>query len=287
MRYTAGIDVGSTYTKAIVLDSERRILGRMLEPTGFKLDEVAERVLLMALEEAGLRREQIGYIVSTGYGRHQMASADTQVTDLTAAARGAMFLFPGTRTVLDVGGQTMKASRLDATAAVKSFRLNDKCAAGTGAFLEKTARYMGYSTAEIGPLVNTSKTAVPISGVCAVFAESEVINQLSEGTPPADIMHGAIVSLVGRSVQLMKRTQMEPEFTLIGGIMRFEKMVTVVREQLGQAVNVPPGDLVQFTSALGAALLGQLRLERLAEADLAVIPGLTAAPVTDPPAAGA
>ncbi len=266
MRITAGIDVGSTYTKAIVLDSENHILGRRLEPTGFKLDEVAENVLAQALAEAGVERAEVEYIVSTGFGRHQMASADTQVTDLTASARGAMFLFPGTRTVLDVGGQTMKASRLDATAAVKSFRLNDKCAAGTGAFLEKTARYMGYSTIEIGPLVNTSKNAVPISGVCAVFAESEVINQLSEGTPPADIMHGAIVSLVGRSVQLMKRAQMEPEFTLLGGIMRFEKMVTVVREQLGEQVNVPEGDLVQFTSALGAALLGQLRLQRLAEA---------------------
>ncbi|MEO8197070.1 MAG: acyl-CoA dehydratase activase [Thermoanaerobaculia bacterium] len=266
MSITAGIDVGSTYTKAIVLDSERCILGHQLEPTGFKLDEVAERVLAQALAAAGVQRADVEYVVATGFGRHQMASADTQVTDLTAAARGAMFLFPGTRTVLDVGGQTMKASRLDATAAVKSFRLNDKCAAGTGAFLEKTARYMGYSTLEIGPLVNTSKVAVPISGVCAVFAESEVINQLSEGTPPADIMHGAIVSLVGRSVQLMKRAQMEPEFTLIGGIMRFEKMVTVVREQLGEQVNVPEGDLVQFTSALGAALLGQLRLQRLAEA---------------------
>ena len=283
MRITAGIDVGSTYTKAIVLDSENRILGRRLEPTGFKLDEVAENVLAQALAEAGVDRSEVEYIVSTGFGRHQMASADTQVTDLTASARGAMFLFPGTRTVLDVGGQTMKASRLDATAAVKSFRLNDKCAAGTGAFLEKTARYMGYSTIEIGPLVNTSKNAVPISGVCAVFAESEVINQLSEGTPPADIMHGAIVSLVGRSVQLMKRAQMEPEFTLLGGIMRFEKMVTVVREQLGEQVNVPEGDLVQFTSALGAALLGQLRLQRLAEAAAAAAAGPDAAAASATP----
>jgi hypothetical protein len=117
----------------------------------------------------------------------------------------------------------MKASRLDDEAKVRSFRLNDKCAAGTGAFLEKTARYMGYSTAEIGPLVATSKEAVTISGVCAVFAESEVINQLSQGAAPADIMYGAIVSLVGRSVQLLKRVRLEPELTLIGGILRFER----------------------------------------------------------------
>ena len=272
MSYTAGIDVGSTYTKAVVLDRQRRIVGRAIEPTGFKLDAVAEETLARALAEARAERAQISYLVATGIGRHQVTSADTQVTDLTAAARGAMFLFPLTRTVLDVGGQTMKASRLEANASVKSFRLNDKCAAGTGAFLEKTARYMGYSTAEIGPLVKTSKTSVPISGVCAVFAESEVINQLSEGTPPADIMHGAIISLVGRSVQLMKRVQMEPEFTLLGGILRFEKMVEVVREQLGRSVNVPAGDLVQFTSALGAALLGHLRVERRAGVPAAAPP---------------
>lgn len=262
-RYTAGIDIGSTYTKAVVLSGDRRMAGCAHEATGFRLAGVAERVLDRACREAGIGRSAIHYVIATGFGRHQMTASDTQVTDLTAGARGARFLFPGTRTILDVGGQTMKASRIDERGAVRSFRLNDKCAAGTGAFLEKTARYLGYGVEEIGPLVNTSKHAVAISGVCAVFAESEVINHLSEGTPPADIMHGAIVSLVGRSVQLMKRVQMEPEVTVIGGIMRFEKMVSVVRDQVGQPVNVPPGDLVQFISALGAALLGRQRLERL------------------------
>jgi predicted CoA-substrate-specific enzyme activase len=148
---------------------------------------------------------------------------------------------------------------------VRSFRLNDKCAAGTGAFLEKTARYMGFTTEEIGPLVATSKAPVPISGVCAVFAESEVINQLSLGAAPADIMHGAICSLVDRSVQLMRRVQMEPEFTLIGGILRFETMARVVREHLKAEVNVPEGEMVQFTAALGAAILGHRRLRKLRE----------------------
>ena len=157
----------------------------------------------------------------------------------------------------------MKATRIDDSARVKSFRLNDKCAAGTGAFLEKTARYMGYGTSEIGPLVATSKQQVAISGVCAVFAESEVINQLSLGSSPADIMHGAIASLVDRSVQLMKRVQMEPEFTLIGGILRFETMASVVREHLKAEVNVPPEDLVQYVCALGAAVLGHRRLQKL------------------------
>ncbi len=262
MSFTVGIDVGSTYTKALVLDEERQIAGRSMEATGFKLAEVAARCFEEALADAGVARDDVRYVVATGFGRHQTTMGDVKVTDLTAAARGARFLFPGTRTVLDVGGQTMKASRLDDRAKVKSFRLNDKCAAGTGAFLEKTARYMGYSTAEIGPLVATSKEPVPISGVCAVFAESEVINHLSQGTAPADIMHGAVVSLVGRSVQLMKRVRMEPEFTLIGGILRFQRMVGVVREQLKAEVNVPEGDLVQFIPALGAALLGLQQVEK-------------------------
>jgi predicted CoA-substrate-specific enzyme activase len=265
MSYTVGIDVGSTYTKAVVLSEDRRIVGRAMEPTGFKLADVAERAQHTAVAEAGLSTDDIDYVVATGFGRHQAGLGDVQVTDLTAAARGAAFLYPGTRTVLDIGGQTMKASRLDDRARVRSFRLNDKCAAGTGAFLEKTARYMGYGTEEIGPLVATSKEAVAISGVCAVFAESEVINHLSQGTAPADIMHGAVTSLVGRSVQLMRRVKMEPEFTVVGGILRFEKMAGVIREQLQAEVNVPEGDLVQFTTALGAALLGRRRLEKFAE----------------------
>jgi activator of 2-hydroxyglutaryl-CoA dehydratase len=227
MTHVVGIDVGSTYTKALLLGADREIAGRAMLPTGFRLTEIAEQAFAEALRSAGLRRDDI----------------------------------------LDVGGQTMKASRLGDGAKVQSFRLNDKCAAGTGAFLEKTARYMGYTTEEIGPLVATSKESIAISGVCAVFAESEVINHLSQGVAPADIMQGAIVSLVGRSVQLMKRVRMEPEFTLIGGILRFRRMVDVIRKELGTEVNVPDGDLVQFTSALGAALLGHIRLAQLAAAE--------------------
>ncbi len=263
MTITAGIDVGSTYTKVVILADDDAIMGTAMATTGFKLREVARTVYEQALADAGVREDEISYVIATGSGRHQVDFKDLHVTDLTASARGACHLFPQTRTILDVGGQTMKASRVDAAAKVESFRLNDKCAAGTGAFLEKTARYMGYDTEEINVLMTTSKEPVPISGVCAVFAESEVINHLSMGTPPADIMQGAIESLTGRSVQLMKRVRAEPEFTLIGGILRFETMGRTVSELLDSDVNVPAGEMVQFVSALGCAILSHRRLEKI------------------------
>jgi predicted CoA-substrate-specific enzyme activase len=265
MTITAGIDVGSTYTKAILINGEREILARALQPTGFKLEQVARSCFETCLEQLGLKEDAVDYIIATGIGRHQVDFKDIHVTDLTASARGAALLFPGTRSVLDVGGQTMKCSRINENAGVHSFRLNDKCAAGTGAFLEKTARYMGYSVEEMGPLLATSEAPVPISGVCAVFAESEVINHLSLGTPPPEIMQGAIESLVDRCVQLMKRVKAEPEYTLIGGILRFETMAASVHKQLNAPVNVPQGDMVQFVAALGAAILGLRRLAKLRE----------------------
>lgn len=263
MTHTAGIDVGSTYTKAVILRDGQEMVGRSMHNTGFRPEEAARKVFLSALELAGLEEADCDYLVTTGFGRNLISFRDVKVTDINASARGAAFLFPNTRTILDVGGQTMKAIRLDDGGKVKSFRMNDKCAAGTGAFLEKTARYMGYKTEEIGSLASVSKQPVPISGVCAVFAESEVINHLSQGASPSDIMFGAIVSLVGRSMQLLKRVGTVPEFTLIGGILRFESMSRVVREQIQNDVNVPPDDMVQFTTALGAAILGHRRLEKL------------------------
>ncbi len=269
MIITAGLDVGSTYTKAVIQREDGEILGKAFGPTGFRLREMARSIYAEALTNADLHEKDIAYVIATGAGRHQVDFKDLHVTDLTASARGACFLFPGTRTILDIGGQTMKASRVDESARVQSFRLNDKCAAGTGAFLEKTARYMGYSTQEIGSLMTTSKESVPISGVCAVFAESEVINHLSIGTSPADIMQGAIESLTGRSVQLMKRVRAEPEYTLVGGILRFETMGRSVSQVLEADVNVPDEEMVQYVSALGCAILARRRLEKLgAEVDV-------------------
>ncbi len=261
--YTTGIDVGSTYTKALILKDGNEIISRAMVNTGFRLEEAARKAFNNALELAGLQEADSSYLITTGFGRHLIGFRDVNVTDINASTRGATFLFPKTRTILDVGGQTMKAIQLTEEGKVKSFRLNDKCAAGTGAFLEKTARYMGYKTEEIGTLAAVAKTAVPISGVCAVFAESEVINHLSQGASPSEIMFGAIISLVGRSVQLLKRVGMTPEFTLIGGILRYETMSRVVRDQIKTEVNVAEGDMVQYVAALGGAILGFRRLEKL------------------------
>lgn len=265
MMWTVGIDVGSTYTKAVVMGPDGELAGRDMISTGFRLEAAADQVLVSALKNAGVERAAIDYIASTGYGRNQISYRNLQVTDLTAQAWGTRYFFPETRTVLDIGGQTMKAMRLDDSGRVATFRLNDKCAAGTGAFLEKTARYLGYRIEEIGPLVQEANQAAPISGVCAVFAESEVINHVTNGEHPGNIMYGAMESLIERSVRLMKRVQMEPEFTLVGGIMRFATMARVMRDQLGESVNVLPDDLAQYSCALGAAVLARRRLEKLQE----------------------
>ncbi len=265
MQYTLGLDVGSTYTKGVILDENYDMIARYMEPTGARLQQVARSVAETTAEKAGMQLDDIAYVITTGFGRHQVDFRDVQVTDLTASARGATLLFPKTQTVLDIGGQTMKASRLDEAAKVQTFRLNDKCASGTGAFLEKTVRYMGYQTTDIGPLLKLSKERVPISGVCAVFAESEVINHLSNGVPPEDIMFGAIYSLIDRSLQLLRRIKATEEYTLIGGILRWETMANVLQERLQTTVNVPPGDMPQFTAALGCAWLGQRRLRKLAK----------------------
>jgi predicted CoA-substrate-specific enzyme activase len=262
MTITAGIDVGSTYTKTVLLGADGTRLATAMIATGFRLEAAAEECYGNALRHAGLARGDVAYVVSTGAGRYQVPFRDLHATDITAQGRGARHLFPGTHTVLDVGGQTMKASRLDERGRVAAFRLNDKCAAGTGAFLEKTARYLGYRTEQIGALAETAADAASISGVCAVFAESEVINHVSAGKPPSEILAGAMVSLVSRCIQLMKRVRVEPEVTLVGGIMRFPTMIEVLRTQLAMDVNVPEPPLAQFTAALGAAVLGHQRLAK-------------------------
>jgi (R)-2-hydroxyacyl-CoA dehydratese activating ATPase len=258
-----GIDVGATYTKATVMDEERTIVARSMVKTGFNLAGAAEKAFNEVISTAGLTSDDIDYVASTGYGRYLVPMRDLQITELTCHAKGAAYAFPQTRTVLDAGGQTVKAIKVNERGKVRSFRLNDKCAAGTGAFLDKTARYMGFDDDVAGDLALSSTAPVTISSVCAVFAESEVINHLTAGEKPEDIMYGAVLSLASRAVQLMKRVGMEPEVTFVGGMSRNTAFARALAAELGGVVNVPEGEQGQFNGSLGACLLALDRVHKL------------------------
>src|SRR5512144_350102 len=165
MLNVVGIDIGSTYTKAIILNARREVVGTAVRRTGFKLAQAAEAVFEELLKAGGLERSAITYVATTGYGRYTVPFRHAQITELTAHAQAAVHLFPDTRTILDIGGQDVKAIKVDDQGRVKAFRLNDKCAAGTGAFLEKTARYLGLTTEDIGPYALRSEQPVEISSV--------------------------------------------------------------------------------------------------------------------------
>ena len=203
MTLVVGIDIGSTYTKAVMLDEARDVRATAIRRSGYKPAAAAAAVYEDLLANAGVAQEAVTYVATSGYGRYMVPFRHTQITELTCHALATASHFPQVRTILDIGGQDIKAIRIDERGRVRAFRLNDKCAAGTGAFLEKTARYLGLSTGDIGPYALRSTKPVEISSVCAVFAESEVINHLSTGVAPEDIMQGAIVALAGRAVQLM------------------------------------------------------------------------------------
>lgn len=263
MLYVAGLDVGSTYTKAIILNAHREVAGVAVRRTGFKLAQAAEAVFEELLTNSGLDRSVIAYVAATGYGRYTVPFRNTQITELTAHAQAAVHLFPDTRTILDIGGQDIKAIKVDAEGRVKAFRLNDKCAAGTGAFLEKTARYLGLTTDDLGPYALRSTKPVQISSVCAVFAESEVINHLSNGVPAEDIVMGAMLALGGRAIQLMRRVGLEPGYMLTGGMTRNAAMINALESNLKAKLNVAPNGLGQLNGAFGAAFLGLRRVEKL------------------------
>ncbi len=263
MLHVAGIDIGSTYSKAIALNDRREVVGSAVRRTGFKLALAAEAVFEDLLKSSNLERSAITYVAATGYGRYTVPFRNTQITELTAHAQAAVHLFPDTRTILDIGGQDIKAIKVDAEGRVKVFRLNDKCAAGTGAFLEKTARYLGLTTDDLGPYALRATKPVPISSVCAVFAESEVISHLSKGVPAEDIVMGAMVSLGGRAIQLMRRVGLEPGYMLTGGMTRNAAMIKALEESLGAPFHVAPDGLGQLNGAYGAAFLGLRRVEKL------------------------
>ena len=263
MTLVVGIDIGSTYTKAVMLDEDNHVRATAIRRSGFKPAAATAALYEDLLTNAGVTRENVTYIATTGYGRYMIPFRHTQITELTCHALATAYHFPAVHTILDIGGQDIKAIRIDERGRVRAFRLNDKCAAGTGAFLEKTARYLGLTTNDIGPYALRATKPVEISSVCAVFAESEVINHLSTGIVSEDIMAGAIFALGGRAVQLMRRVGLEADFALAGGMTQNAAMVKALETKLGSPLHLPPNGLGQLNGAFGAALLGLRRVERL------------------------
>ncbi|MBI2976932.1 MAG: 2-hydroxyglutaryl-CoA dehydratase [Chloroflexi bacterium] len=258
MAYAAGVDVGSTQTKAVVINEERQIVSRALIDTGANVVLAAENAYVEALKDGGIREEEVEYIVGTGYGRYKVTFGDTQITEISCHGRGSVHMFPGTRTVVDMGGQDTKAIRVSPTGEIVDFCMNDKCAAGTGRFLGAAAAALEIPLGELGGVALRAEKPVKISTTCTVFAESEVVSWLGKGKKIEDILLGVHQSIVSRSLGLMRRVGIEPEVTFTGGVTRNIGVVTVLNEMLGFAVNV--SEESHYMGALGAALFAMDRI---------------------------
>ena len=258
----AGIDIGSGTTKCVLVDEAGEVRGRASLRTTADFEKVAADALAAARADAG--GDDVAYVATTGLGRYAIAGRDIQITDLTCGARGAARMFPSTRYVLDIGAQCSRAIRLRDGGKVGAFHMNEKCAAGSGGFLERAAKYLEVTVPDIGPLSLAAAAPQPISSVCAVLAESEIINHVSEGVTVENILRGIHNSLADRALGLLKRVGLDGEVTFIGGVARQAGMVESLRAKLGVPIHVP--DAPHETAALGAALLGLQRFRKLATA---------------------
>jgi predicted CoA-substrate-specific enzyme activase len=252
MAYAAGVDVGSTQTKAVIIDEDRAIVARSLTMTGANVIRAAEESFAEALASGNLREEEVEYVVGTGYGRYKVTFGNTQVTEISCHGRGAVHMFPNTRTVVDMGGQDTKAIRVSATGEIVDFCMNDKCAAGTGRFLGAASSALDIPLDELGPTALRGEKAVKISTTCTVFAESEVLSWLGKGKRIEDILLGVHQSIAARSTGLLRRVGVEEKVTFTGGVARNVAMIDALNRSLGVAVNV--SDDSHYMGALGAAL---------------------------------
>lgn len=260
MEYVAGIDVGSRTTKCVVVDAQDQVQGEGIAQTGAFLTQAAEKSLEQAMAQAGINRKDVSYIASTGWGRHQVPFRDIQITDITCHARSAVHLFPGTRTVLDIGAQNTRAIKVEASGRVLAFRMNNRCASGAGRFLERTAMALELPPEDIGTIALRSHQPERISSICAVMAESEVINMVSHEARVEDILAGVHHALAERIVSLVRQVGAEPEITLTGGVARNVGMVDALQKIMRMQFSVSPRAI--YAGAIGAALLGWARMRR-------------------------
>jgi (R)-2-hydroxyacyl-CoA dehydratese activating ATPase len=262
MPLVAGIDCGTGLTKALLvsqdLSGEVRILAKGKARSGINVDEAAANALTEALANAGANRADVAYVAATGFGRYNLGFRDIAITEITSAARGVFFLHPQAGAVLDIGSQCTRAISVTDKGKVREFKSNDKCAAGSGTFIARAAKYLEIPLEAVGDLSSKAAHSQPISSVCAVLAESEIINHVSSGVPVDDILRGIHESLADRAGALLKRVGMSKEVIFIGGVARQSGMVAALEHRLGVKVNVPPD--CDFVCALGAAVLGLRRL---------------------------
>jgi predicted CoA-substrate-specific enzyme activase len=252
----AGIDVGSLATKAVIFDGER-ILSYAVRRTGADPLTASISCLREAISLCGLKEDQLDNIVATGYGRIRVPFAEKEVTEITCHGRGAFFLFPMTRTVIDIGGQDAKIIILDGNGKVVDFAMNDKCAAGTGKFLEVMSQTLELSIDEFAGMGLKSKKALSINSMCTVFAESEIISLIAEGARREDIIWGLHLSIARRIVGMAKRLSLKEEITFTGGVAKNKAMVRALNTLLATHLNVP--EEPQITGALGAAIIASLQ----------------------------
>jgi predicted CoA-substrate-specific enzyme activase len=268
MRVAAGVDVGSTQTKAVVMSENggRSILARALVDTGANVRKAAENAFVVACHNAGIAPAEVGFVVGTGYGRYNISFGNAQLTEISCHARGAHFVCPTTRTVIDMGGQDAKAISVGSDGQVLDFVMNDKCAAGTGRFLANAADVMGIGLDEVGPLSLRATRAVKIATVCTVFVESDILSYLAQGKKAEDILGGVHLAIAKRTLSLARRVPLEPDITMTGGVARNVGMVHALEEVLGTKMQVSPD--AQFIGAIGAAVFALEKMDQSFESSM-------------------
>lgn len=252
MAYAAGVDVGSTQTKAVIINEETEIVGRALMDTGANVVVAAEQAFAQALKDAKREEQEVEYVVGTGYGRYRVTFGNAQITEISCHSRGAVHMFPETRTVIDMGGQDTKAIRVRASGEIVDFCMNDKCAAGTGRFLGAASSALNIPLDQLGPTALRSERPVRISTTCTVFAETEVLSWLGKGKKIEDILQGVHQSIAARSIGLLRRVGVEEAVTFTGGVARNIGMIEALQKGLATKLNV--SEESHFMGALGAAL---------------------------------
>ena len=251
----AGIDIGSTMTKVVVVDDKEKMLASHIGPTGVEHRHLALKVMEDTIQKAGLQFENLNFIVATGYGRINVPFADKQITEITCHARGIRSLFPSVRIIIDIGGQDSKGIKLDAEGKVANFIMNDKCAAGTGRFLEVIAETLGINLMDMGDIALKANGFVQISNMCTVFAEHEVTSRLAEGAGVAEIVAGLHEAIAGRVVNMTRHLGIEKDVVVTGGGAKNAGLIKAIVGKVGFPVLTPPEPFI--TGALGAALVGK------------------------------